>query len=135
MLEVGAGCGYAAAVLAQIAGQVFAIERIATLADDARRNLAAAGIENVTLRHGDGTRGWPDAAPFDAILVSAGGSEVPEALRDQLKIGGVLVIPLGDDPEHQRLIRITRRGESAFAREDLGGVRFVPLISGVAPSA
>lgn len=128
VLEIGAGCGYAAAVLSEIAGRVFAIERIPSLADLARANLAAAGHHNVEVRTADGTAGWPEAAPFDAILVSAGAPEEPPALLHQLQIGGRLVVPIGATPTEQELWRITRTGPDTFVRNPLGGVRFVPLI-------
>ena len=128
VLEVGAGSGYAAAVLARIAARVFAIERVASLAELAQSNLAEAGIENVEVRHADGTKGWREEAPFDAILVSAGAPSVPRALQDQLAIGGRLVVPVGADPHAQTLVRVTRRSETDFTTEDLGAVRFVPLI-------
>lgn len=127
VLEVGAGSGYAAAILAQLADRVTALERHAQLADAARDRLAALGFGNVDVRHGDGTRGWPEGAPFDAILVSAGGSRVPQALEEQLAIGGRLVIPVGG-PEHQELLRIVRREDGALGQERLGAVSFVPLV-------
>lgn len=128
VLEVGAGSGYAAAVLSQIVREVVAVERLEALARIAADNLAAAGCNNVRVIHADGTRGWAAEAPFDAILVSAGGPAVPEALKRQLKIGGRLVIPIGTDPRAQELVRITRIDETSFQREDLADVRFVPLI-------
>lgn len=128
VLEIGAGSGYAAAVLAEIAKDVFAMERIGELADLAAGNLAAAGYENARVRHADGSEGWPEQAPFDAILVSAGAPEVPPALMQQLGVGGRLVVPVGSKPDEQELIRVTRLGEDEFRREDLAGVRFVPLI-------
>jgi protein-L-isoaspartate(D-aspartate) O-methyltransferase len=128
VLEVGTGSGYAAAVLAEIAAQVITIERHAELADSAARSLADAGYTNVTVIHGDGTRGWAEAAPYDAILVSAGGPVVPESLKRQLAIGGRLVVPVGTDPRLQELVRVTRTGPDTFDREDLADVRFVPLI-------
>src|SRR4051812_9383249 len=127
LLEVGAGSGYAAAVASRIAGQVLAIERHAALTEAATQRLAALGYTNVTLKTGDGSRGWPEEAPFDAIIVSAGGPSVPEALKQQLAIGGRLVIPVGPADE-QRLIRLTRTGEESFEQDDLGAVRFVKLI-------
>jgi protein-L-isoaspartate(D-aspartate) O-methyltransferase len=128
MLEVGAGSGYAAAVAARIAGEVYAIERIPELAAQARHNLARAGSPNVELRCGDGSLGWPQEAPFDAIMVSAGGPAVPEALKAQLAINGRLVMPVGRDRRAQTLLRLTRRGAAQFEEEDLGAVCFVPLI-------
>ncbi|MEM8837446.1 MAG: protein-L-isoaspartate(D-aspartate) O-methyltransferase [Pseudomonadota bacterium] len=132
VLEVGAGSGYAAAVLSEIAGEVYAIERIGTLAKKAARNLKAAGYGNVHVLHGDGTRGWADHAPFDAILVSAGSPGVPETLKDQLAPGGRMVIPVGDSLAGQDLIRITRRETGRYDYEVLADVRFVPLIGGEA---
>lgn len=128
VLEVGTGSGYAAAVLAQIAGEVFTIERLGVLARFATENLAAAGCSNVHVRHGDGTQGWQKEAPFDAILVSAGGPDVPHSLMHQLKVGGRLVIPVGKDTRAQELVRVTRTSDSDWEREDIGDVRFVPLI-------
>lgn len=128
VLEIGAGSGYAAAVLAEIADEVFAIERIEVLAEMARDNLARAGYTQVLVRHGDGTQGWPEAAPFDGILVSAGAPTVPQTLMRQLSIGGRLVVPVGRTTSHQRLLRITRTDEETFHEEELAPVRFVPLI-------
>lgn len=128
VLEVGGGSGYAAAVLGQIAGQVFSIERIEKLAHTARDTLAALGCDNVEMRHGDGTRGCPDQAPFDAIVVAAGAREVPSALKEQLKDGGRLVIPIGRNDHYQHLVRITRVSPEEYVEEDLVPVRFVPLI-------
>ena len=127
ILEVGAGSGYAAAVIGQIAAQVFAIERHRALAEAAGLRLAELGYANVTVIAGDGSGGLPGQAPFDAILVAARGPEVPEALKRQLKIGGRLVIPVGGE-DMQALCRITRTGAEAWTSDDLGAVRFVPLI-------
>ncbi|MDX1623943.1 MAG: protein-L-isoaspartate(D-aspartate) O-methyltransferase [Gemmatimonadota bacterium] len=128
VLEVGTGSGYAAAVLGRIAAEVYTIERYAALAEWARHRLEEVGYENVHVRHGDGTRGWPEHAPYDGIVVAAGGPEVPGPLRDQLAVGGRLVIPIGPTPRLQELVRITRVGEDEYEREELGGVRFVPLV-------
>jgi protein-L-isoaspartate(D-aspartate) O-methyltransferase len=128
VLEIGAGSGYAAAVLAEIAGEVYAIERIDQLAQKAAAALMDEGYENVHVMHADGTRGWDEFAPFDAILVSAGGPLVPESLKAQLALGGRLVIPVGPTASSQELVRITRREKGQFDREDLADVRFVPLI-------
>jgi protein-L-isoaspartate(D-aspartate) O-methyltransferase len=128
VLEIGAGSGYAAAVLAQIAGNVYTIERVQELASSARATLARLGFGNVQVRHGDGTRGWPEQAPFDAIVVAAGGPDVPESLKRQLRIGGRIVIPVGPDKRFQELVRMTRVSESRFEVEELADVRFVPLI-------
>ena len=128
VLDVGTGSGYAAAVLSRLAGKVFSVERHGDLADGARRALERLKYANVEVRHGDGTLGWADAAPFDAILVAASGPEVPEALRRQLKIGGRLVIPIGEVGAIQALVKVVRDGEDRFHEEDLGPVTFVPLI-------
>jgi protein-L-isoaspartate(D-aspartate) O-methyltransferase len=126
VLEVGAGSGYAAAILARLAGRVYAIERDPRLAREAGDRLRRFGLDNVEVHTGDGTLGWPEAAPFDAILVSAGGPDVPQPLLDQLASGARLVIPVGG-PRQQHLLRITRLGDE-WRREDLGPVTFVPLI-------
>jgi protein-L-isoaspartate(D-aspartate) O-methyltransferase len=128
VLEIGAGSGYAAAVLARIAGQVYTIERVRELAGAARATLSRLGFDNVQVRHGDGTRGWPEHAPFDAIVVAAGGPDVPESLKQQLKIGGRIVIPVGRDQRFQELVRMTRVSENQFEVDELADVRFVPLI-------
>jgi protein-L-isoaspartate(D-aspartate) O-methyltransferase len=128
VLEVGAGSGYAAAVLAEIASEVYTIERIAQLAQKAGAALSEIGCENAHVIHADGTLGWPDLAPYDAIVVAAGGPEVPESLKNQLKTGGRLVIPIGTDTRSQELVRVTRISETDFKTEDLADVRFVPLI-------
>lgn len=128
VLEIGAGSGYAAAVLSEIAGDVFTIERVGELAQLAASNLRKAGLEGVHVRHADGTEGWAEEAPFDAILVSAGAPDVPHSLMHQLKIGGRMVVPVGRNPRAQELIRITRTSEDDFEREDIADVRFVPLI-------
>jgi protein-L-isoaspartate(D-aspartate) O-methyltransferase len=128
VLEIGAGSGYAAAVMNRIAGRVYAIERHESLTRCAAERLRRLHFDNVVPRSGDGTKGWPEAAPFDAIVVSAGGPEIPRALKDQLAIGGRLIIPVGDTRENQRLIKLKRTVEEEFEREDLGGVAFVPLI-------
>ena len=127
VLEVGAGSGYAAAVFSRLAGQIYGVERHTSLTEAARERLRALEYRNITLKTGDGSIGWPEEAPFDAILVAAGVPALPEALRQQLKIGGRLIVPVGSADE-QRLIRITRTAEKTFEEDDLGGVRFVPLI-------
>ena len=128
ILEIGAGSGYAAAVLSRIAGDVYTVERIGQLAEKAASTLADLGYHNVHVRHEDGTKGWPEHAPYDGIVVAAGGPEIPELLKEQLKIGGRLVIPVGRDPRVQELVRVTRISENRYDREDLADVRFVPLI-------
>src|SRR5579863_1612985 len=128
VLEIGAGSGYAAAVLSEIAAQVYTVERLGPLAEQAAVTLAELGYDNVHVLHGDGTRGWAEHAPFDAIVVAAGGPQVPESLKDQLKIGGRLVIPVGADQRSQELVRVTRISTSEYRSEDIADVRFVPLI-------
>jgi protein-L-isoaspartate(D-aspartate) O-methyltransferase len=128
VLEIGTGSGYAAAILAEIAGDVYTIERIGQLAEKAASTLADLGYDHVHVLHGDGTKGWPDHAPYDGIIVAAGGPKIPESLKEQLKIGGRLVIPVGRDPKIQELVRVTRISENEYRREDLADVRFVPLI-------
>ncbi|MDZ7783971.1 MAG: protein-L-isoaspartate(D-aspartate) O-methyltransferase [Halioglobus sp.] len=128
VLEIGAGSGYAAAVMAEIADEVYAIERIGELADHAADRLAREGYDNVHILHADGTLGWADQAPFDAILVSAGAPVVPESLLSQLAPGGRMVVPVGTDQRAQELIRVIRRDGDDFEREELADVRFVPLI-------
>lgn len=127
-LEVGTGSGYAAAVMAEIAQEVYTIERHKILADTARSKLSELGYNNIRVLHGDGTLGWPEHAPFDAIVVAAGGPVVPENLKQQLAIGGRLVIPVGYTLRTQKLLRVWRISEHEYQEEDLGGVRFVPLI-------
>lgn len=127
-LEIGAGSGYAAAVMSRLAARVYAIERIEELAAAAAERLQRLGYANVELRAGDGTCGWAEAAPFDAILVAAAGPAVPPPLAEQLTIGGRLVMPVDDEPFGQRLVRVTRVGEDEFTQQSLCGVAFVPLI-------
>jgi protein-L-isoaspartate(D-aspartate) O-methyltransferase len=128
VLEIGAGSGYAAAVLSRVAAEVYAIERHAALAELARRRMRELGYHNVYILHGDGTLGCAAHAPYDAIVVAAGGPSIPEALRGQLVIGGRLVIPVGVTQQEQELVRVTRIGENDYEQERLGEVRFVPLI-------
>jgi protein-L-isoaspartate(D-aspartate) O-methyltransferase len=128
VLEVGAGSGYAAAVLSHLAKQVVTIERHGDLADAARRRLKKLHYDNVSVISGDGTLGYAAAAPFDAIVVAAAGPKIPPLLLEQLKIGGRLVMPVGQGDSDQRLVRATRRTHDRYEYEDLGAVRFVPLI-------
>lgn len=127
VLEIGAGTGYQTAILATLAKKVFAIERLDGLAREAASRLAGLGFRNVTLKTADGSKGWSAYQPFDAILVAAGGPGVPAPLVAQLKVGGKLVIPVGETRENQRLIRVTRT-ESGTRTEDFGPCVFVPLI-------
>jgi protein-L-isoaspartate(D-aspartate) O-methyltransferase len=128
VLEIGTGSGYAAAVLAQIAKDVYTVERIGQLAEKAATALSGLGYRNVHVRHADGTRGWRDHAPYDAIVVAAGGPEVPESLKSQLKIGGRLVMPVGGDRRSQALVRVTRLTELQYQTEEFADVTFVPLV-------
>jgi protein-L-isoaspartate(D-aspartate) O-methyltransferase len=128
VLEIGTGSGYAAAVLSRIAKQVFTVERLPSLAAAAQERLARLGYHNVAVLHGDGTLGWRQHAPYDAIAVAASAPQVPAALLDQLAPGGHLVIPVGPDDTSQVLTRVTRIGANDFREEALTGVRFVPLI-------
>lgn len=127
VLEVGTGSGYQAAILALLAGRVFSLERIPSLARRARKVLDECGFSKVNIRLADGTHGWQDMAPFDAILVTAGAPQIPQDYLDQLAVGGRLVIPVGDR-DAQVLMRITRCGEQEYQEEQLLGCRFVPLI-------
>jgi protein-L-isoaspartate(D-aspartate) O-methyltransferase len=127
VLEVGAGSGYAAAILSRLASEVYAIERHPSLAGEARERIERLGYDNVKIRAGDGTLGWPEAGPFDAILVSAGGPDIPLALLEQLAPGGRIVIPVGTYHE-QTLIRITESPDGRLMTQNLGPVMFVPLI-------
>jgi protein-L-isoaspartate(D-aspartate) O-methyltransferase len=128
VLEVGTGSGYAAAILSRLAKVVYTIERIASLADSARERLARLGFANVVVTCGDGSLGWLDHAPYDAIAVAASVPKVPAALLAQLAIGGRLVIPVGPHEASQDLVCITRESEQKHREERLTGVRFVPLI-------
>jgi protein-L-isoaspartate(D-aspartate) O-methyltransferase len=128
VLEIGTGSGYAAAVLSRVAKDVYTVERIGQLAQKAAAVLSSLGYRNVHILHADGTLGWPDHAPYDAIVVAAGGPQVPESLKAQLKIGGRLVIPVGADRRLQELMRVTRVSEHEYKMEELADVRFVPLV-------
>jgi protein-L-isoaspartate(D-aspartate) O-methyltransferase len=127
VLEIGTGSGYAAAILGQLAREVHTVERIEELASSAAERLARLGYHNVHVHHGDGTLGWPPAAPYQAIAVAAGAPRPPPSLLDQLAIGGRIVLPRGD-ASSQRLVRITRKDETSFVEDNLGEVRFVPLL-------
>jgi len=128
LLEVGTGSGYAAAVASRIVATVDTIERHASLAEPARRRLSRLGYGNVTVHVGDGSRGLPGGRAFDAILVAAGGPEIPSDLKAQLAIGGRLVMPVGPLGRPQRLIKLVRRDETTYDEHDLGAVMFVPLV-------
>jgi protein-L-isoaspartate(D-aspartate) O-methyltransferase len=128
VLEVGAGSGYAAAVISRIAGKVIGIERQHELVEVARARMTRLGFDNVEIVEGDGTKGWPQEAPYDAILAAASGSHVPKPLLDQVADGGRIVMPLGGPGWVQELVKVTKRSDGTTSRENLGGVRFVPLI-------
>jgi protein-L-isoaspartate(D-aspartate) O-methyltransferase len=128
VLEIGTGSGYSSAVLAEIAAEVYTIERIEALADRARQRLARLGYATVHVRTGDGTLGWPEHAPYDAIVATAGGPRVPPPLLAQLAIGGCLVIPVGSGLHDQRLVRIVRATARDYRREEFDPVAFVPLV-------
>lgn len=127
VLEIGSGSGYQTAVLAMLARKVFAIERIASIANEAKFRLMSLGYRNISYRTADGTTGWEVYAPFDAMLVAAGGPSVPEPLVQQLEIGGRMVIPIGQDQKTQMLVRVTRK-EKGYTTEECGPCAFVPLI-------
>jgi len=129
VLEIGSGCGYQTAVLAGFAQHIFAVERVGALVQRARENLRALGINNVSMRHGDGFTGWSNQGPFDGILVAAAPREVPEALQAQLKDGASLVIPIGSG-HGQQLVLVRRQGD-AFERRQLAAVTFVPMLAGI----
>ena len=128
VLEVGAGSGYAAAVISRIAGKVVAIERQHELVEVASERIRSLDYHNVEIIEGDGTKGWAEEAPYDAILAAASGSHVPESLVEQLKPGGCIVMPIGDRGWVQTLVKMVKREDGSLQRSDLGGVRFVPLI-------
>jgi len=127
ILEIGTGSGYQTAVLSKLVKRVYSIERIAILAGRARKILDQLQLSNVNIKIGDGTIGWENQAPFSGILVAAGSPDVPQKYLDQLDIGGRLVLPVGDQKQ-QTLVRITRKGQDNFEKEQMMGCRFVPLI-------
>ena len=128
VLEIGTGCGYQAAVLAQVATEVYSMERIAPLLAKARANLRSLRLSNLRLKHGDGNLGLPEAAPFDSIIVAAAAPQVPKALLQQLAPGGRLVLPVGTSDQVLRLLERTRSG---FSETTLSAVRFVPMLTGL----
>jgi len=127
VLEIGSGSGYQTAVLASLARKVFAIERIESIAKAAKEKLMNLGYRNISYRVADGTLGWQIYSPFDAILVAAGGPEIPEPLVDQLAVGGRMVIPIGSEQKSQVLVRVTKN-ETGYTTENCGPCAFVPLI-------
>ncbi|HEV8072725.1 MAG TPA: protein-L-isoaspartate(D-aspartate) O-methyltransferase [Opitutaceae bacterium] len=130
VLEIGTGSGYQTAILAELAGEVFSIERIPELSLAAQQRLAMLGYKNIALRIDDGAHGWPEAVPFDAILLTAAAHEIPPRLLAQLKIGGRLVAPEGESDESQTLLLVEKTPAGDIRRFELGAVRFVPLITG-----
>lgn len=134
VLEVGTGSGYQAAVLSRLFRRVYTIEQSAPLLKEAERRFADLRLHNITCRHGDGALGWPEQAPFARMIVTAAAGDIPAGLVDQLGPEGLLVVPIGPRNRPQRLIRVTRQAQG-FAEEDLGAVRFVPLLSGAAEAA
>ena len=133
VLEIGTGSGYQAAVLARLSRRVYTIERHKALLLEAENRLKALRIHNITTRHGDGSVGWPEQAPFDRILLTASAEKVPPKIAEQLAPGGVLVLPMGGERGPQRLMRIERKAEGGWHADDLGPVRFVPLVAGALP--
>ena len=130
VLEVGTGSGYQAAVLAEIVKQVYTIEIVEPLGRAAESRLAALGYKNIEVRIGDGYKGWPEKGPFDGIVVTAAAPRVPQALVDQLKPGGRMVIPIGERWEVQQLLLITRKADGTLQQKNVLPVRFVPLVPG-----
>ena len=130
VLEIGTGSGYQTAVLASLCRRVFSIERHRELLRDAERRFEELRLRNIVCRFGDGTKGWPEQVPYDRVIVTAAAPVVPSTLVDGLASGGVLVAPVGEDHRDQQLVRI-RRNDDRFSTEDLGLVRFVPLVAGL----
>lgn len=128
VLEIGAGSGYCVAIMSRLAERVYAIERNEALAEELPSRLAELGCTNIEIRAGDGSAGWVEEAPFDAIIVSAVAPHIAEPLLSQLAPDGRLIVPVARGTDNQRLMKVTRRGEDDFSEEDLGGVHFVPLI-------
>ncbi|VAW65086.1 Protein-L-isoaspartate O-methyltransferase [hydrothermal vent metagenome] len=129
VLEVGTGSGYQAAILSQLVPKVYSVERIVALQTQARERYHTLGIHNISLKHSDGSWGWPQHAPFKAIIVTAAPEAIPEALLEQLDIGGMMVIPVGGQSGVQKLLLITREADQ-FVEEELDAVKFVPLLNG-----
>jgi len=133
VLEIGTGSGYQAAVLAPLCRRLYSIERHRNLQDEALKRFEALRIHNITTRCGDGSKGWPEQAPFDRIIVTAAAIDIPPVLVDQLAVGGIMVVPIGDDQHDQRLVKVVHH-ENDTAISDLGWVRFVPFVEGEAPA-
>ena len=126
VLEIGTGSGYQAAILGELAGEVYTIEIVEELANSSKNKLEEMGYSNVHVRHGNGYKGWPEKAPFDRVIVTAAPEEIPEALKEQMKVGGKMVLPVGD--RFQELKVLTKKDEGEFAIETITGVRFVPMV-------
>jgi len=133
VLEVGTGSGYQAAILSQLVPRVFSVERIVALQTRARERYHKLNLNNIMLKHSDGSWGWPQHAPYPAIIVTAAPEQVPEALLEQLAVGGIMVIPVGSQHGVQKLLQITREADG-YAEEELDGVKFVPLLNGAVRS-
>ena len=131
VLEVGTGSGYQAAIVSKLCRRVYTIERYRCLLKVAERRFSELDLHNIVSRHGDGSKGWPEQAPFDRIIVTAAAAEVPQALLDQLKDGGVMVVPVGRESQNQDIVRYRRNGDE-FEIEKMLPVRFVPLVEGIA---
>ncbi|WP_420822829.1 protein-L-isoaspartate(D-aspartate) O-methyltransferase [Allostella humosa] len=134
VLEIGTGSGYQAAVLARLCRRLYTIERHRDLLQTAETRFRELRLHNVTTRWGDGMKGWPESAPFDRIIVTAAGLEIPDLLTDQLAPGGIIVIPVGERGDNQRLVRMVRDADGLVC-SDMGTVRFVPLVAGLPRSA
>lgn len=132
VLDVGSGCGYQTALLAELADEVYAIERISELVERSRRSFKQLGIESrIKVRYGDGALGWSMMAPFDAILLAAAASDVPEALKQQLKVNGRLLLPVKDPVTQQQTLKLVERTQNSFYEQRLDAVHFVPFLSGI----
>ena len=129
-LEIGTGSGYQTAVLARLCRRVFSVERHRELLRDAERRFGELGLRNIVCRFGDGTKGWPEQAPYDRVIITAAAAQIPATLIEGLTPGGILVAPVGEDHRDQQLLRI-RRHDNVFSTENLGLVRFVPLVAGL----
>ncbi len=132
VLEVGTGSGYQAAILSLLCRRLYTIERHRPLLDEAEARFKRLRLHNITSRHGDGWAGWPEQAPFDRIILTAAPPDIPTVLLDQLSVGGIMVLPVGTEKRAQRLVRI-RRTDSGIVQEDIGAVRFVPMVHGLPP--
>ncbi len=130
LLEIGTGSGYQTAILSHLCRRVYTIERHRDLMRDAERRFTALDRNNITTKVGDGALGWPEQAPFSHIIVSAAASDVPPVLADHLAVGGVMILPIGEDRRDQRITRV-RRGETGYDIDDWGPVRFLPLVAGM----